>query len=151
MGTATESTKWPEIEVPDSVKQLIDRLFTALDSQDSNAGSVLAHEIFAADGIAYFGTGHFQGTKELERSRDNAWTTITFRRHTLSKVYVDSIEGNDLAFIGHVTMELHNGKIVSGEFTGRIVVRDVENQGKRVELYKIWADSQPLVKALQSD
>lgn len=76
MGYNTDSTKWPTVaEVPQPVKDLVDRFYNLLDDDRPEVGAILADEIFAPDGTAYFGgqpsTGSagmsfdLQNTKEL--------------------------------------------------------------------------------------
>ena len=45
------STQWPSYLIPEATKQLVCNLFSTLDDTGSGAGSRLADEIFATDGV----------------------------------------------------------------------------------------------------
>jgi hypothetical protein len=159
MGYNTEQTEWPTFEINTAVKHLIDRFFWHLDQQDPSVGNVLADEIFGKTGEAEFGGHTFTGTEgkstpsfslsslcrrlnlvpEIRRSRDNAWKLITKRRHKVLKVFAADLDGSDLLFIGHVAMDLHNGKSVAGEFTGRLRIENATSSEPKLLLYQIWA------------
>ncbi|XP_014558658.1 hypothetical protein COCVIDRAFT_24912 [Bipolaris victoriae FI3] len=113
MGSNTKDTVWPDHPVPDSVKKLIDRFFSLLDTQDSNVGNILADEIFASDGRGQLGGHVFAGTEEICKSRDNAWATLNARKHVL-RVYSSKADASDLLFIAIVAMDLKNGEHVEG-------------------------------------
>lgn len=51
MGYNTASTEWPSIQVPDQVKEQVDKLFSIMDTNAPEAGDRLAEEIFASDGV----------------------------------------------------------------------------------------------------
>lgn len=56
MGYNTESTEWPTAaEVPQAIRDLIDRFYSLLDDDRPEVGATLADEIFTPDGVAYFG------------------------------------------------------------------------------------------------
>lgn len=56
MGYNTDSTKWPTAaEVPQPVKDLIDRFYNLLDDDGPEVGTILADEIFTPNAVAYFG------------------------------------------------------------------------------------------------
>lgn len=56
MGYNTESAEWPTaVEVPQAIKDLIDRFYNLLDDDRPGVGETLADEIFTPDGVAYFG------------------------------------------------------------------------------------------------
>lgn len=64
MGYGIDSAEWPTgIEVPSPVKQLIERFYQLLDNSDPGIGDLLADEIFADNGVAYFGATPFSGTE----------------------------------------------------------------------------------------
>ncbi|KIW28931.1 uncharacterized protein PV07_04783 [Cladophialophora immunda] len=149
MGYNTENTEWPTFEISSAVKELIDRFFWQLDQSDPESGNVLADQIFATTGQAEFGGHMFTGADELRKSRDSAWKIVTKRRHKILKVFSANLDGSDLLFIGLVAMDLHNGKSVAGEFTGRLRVENATSSQPKLLLYQSWADSAPFVKALQ--
>lgn len=70
MGSNTKDTVWPDHPVPDSVKKLIDRFFSLLDTQDSNVGNILTDEIFASDGRGQLGGHVFAGTEGTYESNN---------------------------------------------------------------------------------
>lgn len=78
---------------------------------------------------------------EIRKSRDNAWVVIEAREHLIHKVYVSSMEADDLMFIGKVTMHLKNGEIPSGEFAGRLKIVAAGSDSPRLQSYQIWAVS----------
>ncbi|EXJ61495.1 uncharacterized protein A1O5_11811 [Cladophialophora psammophila CBS 110553] len=151
MGYNTENTEWPTFEINSTVKELIDRFFWQLDQKDQDSGHILADKVFATTGKAEFGGHVFIGPDELRKSRDNAWKVVTKRRHEILKVFAADLDGSDLLFIGHVAIDLNNGKIVAGEFAGRLRIENATSSQPRLLLYQSWADSAPFVKALQGN
>ena len=64
MGYNTDAAEWPTVvQVPQAVRDLIDRFYRLLDDDRSNVGDILADEIFTKDGVAYFGAHAFRGTE----------------------------------------------------------------------------------------
>lgn len=62
MGYNTESTEWPTAaEVPQAIRDLIDRFYSLLDDDRPEVGATLADEVFTPDGVAYFGGAAFHG------------------------------------------------------------------------------------------
>ncbi|OAL22385.1 hypothetical protein AYO20_11210 [Fonsecaea nubica] len=151
MGYNTEKTEWPTFEINKAVKELIDQFFWQLDQQDPQVGDILADDIFAKTGKAEFGGHLYTGPEEIRKSRDNAWKVISSRRHEVLKVFSADLDGSDLLFIGNVAMGLRNGNSVAGEFTGRLRIENPTSSQPKLLLYQIWADSAPLVKALQGN
>ncbi|KAH7126485.1 hypothetical protein B0J13DRAFT_628062 [Dactylonectria estremocensis] len=150
MGYGIDSAEWPTgIEVPSAVKQLIERFYQLLDNSDSGIGDILADEIFASDGVAYFGTTPFRGSEEIRNSRANAWKAISMRKHEVLKVYVCDSNAGDLLFTARVAMGLRNGKHVEGEFTGRLAISDPRTANPKLRLYQVWGDTSALVAALR--
>jgi hypothetical protein len=78
---------------------------------------------------------------ELRRSRDHVWTVVKSRRHELAKVYVCNDQADDLLLIGKVDMVFRNGREVSEEFVGRVVVTEGNTESARVKLYQVWSVS----------
>ncbi|KAL2061485.1 hypothetical protein VTL71DRAFT_6862 [Oculimacula yallundae] len=150
MGYNTISTDWPSFPVPDDVKQLIDKFFNLLDSQEANVGDTLADDVFAPDAIATFGPHVFEGTEKIRGSRKNAWGVVTKRRHTVLKVFASSAACDDLLFIAYVAMDFNNGNSVAGESIGRTKIVRPDGTNARLASYNIWADSAPMAKALQA-
>ncbi|KAK6365704.1 hypothetical protein LTS17_011091 [Exophiala oligosperma] len=149
MGYNTQDTVWPDHPVPDGVKALMDRFFNLLDSHDSNVGNILADEIFTSDAKAQFGAHISTGRDEIRKSRDNAWTLFNARKHTVLRAYSSNDAADDLLFIAWVAMDLKNGEHVAGEFIGRLRFENTDTPNPKIKSYAIWADSSPLVKALQ--
>ncbi|EXJ71832.1 uncharacterized protein A1O5_04333 [Cladophialophora psammophila CBS 110553] len=143
-GYNTESTEWPSIEDLDIVKSLIDKFFNLLDNDSSAVGDILADEIFSSDARSGFGGHFFVGSEQIRESRDSAWAAVKARRHLINKVYVSDSKADDLLFIGHVTMNLRNGKEVAGEFTGRVKIAN-PGQSPRLSLYQLWAVQSPRI------
>lgn len=61
MGYVIEATEWPEIEVPATVRNLIDTFFSLLDNPTPSVGDMLADEIFTSHGTTTFGGKVFVG------------------------------------------------------------------------------------------
>ncbi len=55
-------TEWPAF-TPTAVKELVTRFFAVVDDTNPKTGDILADEIFASDGDAYFGSKLFHGTE----------------------------------------------------------------------------------------
>lgn len=92
MGYSTESAEWPDIAVPEKVKQLIDAFFATLDSTEVSAGDILADEIFATDGIAYFSSKPFCGT-------DGKALPCARRVHQTLRYYLSTKRSDDHAIM----------------------------------------------------
>jgi len=144
MGYNTASTEWPAIEVPDPVKELVDKFFLTMDTNAPESGDKLADDIFARDGVL---DGHHraEGTEAIRRCRDDAWKAIESRRHELLKVYTDSHEADDLLIIGQVTAGLRTGEKKRGEFIARVRIDDAQTRNPKLKLYKVWMDMSAMV------
>lgn len=164
MGYDTDSTKWPTaVEVPQPVKDLVNRFYNLLDDDRPEVGAILADEIFTPDATAYFGGQPSTGSagmsfdlhnitkrclawpfvnlltsKDIRISRINAWKSIASRKHSVSKVFVCKSDASDLLFIAHVAMGLRNGKEVEGEFCGRLTIAGAQGPNPRLTLYQVW-------------
>jgi hypothetical protein len=88
---------------------------------------------------------------EIRRSRDHAWDHIKSRHHEIVKIYVCNEACDDLMLIGKLEMGLRNGKDVVGEFIARVVVKGADSSSPMIKSYTVWADSAPLVKAMQKN
>jgi hypothetical protein len=63
MGYHTESTDWPDPDLPAAVKDLIDQYFRVMDDKSPKAGDTLADNVCSPDcHLALFGGGA-QGTE----------------------------------------------------------------------------------------
>lgn len=51
MATATDRAEWPALDVPKDIRQLINLFFTLAESKSEDAGSRLAKEVFAEEGL----------------------------------------------------------------------------------------------------
>lgn len=72
MGYNTNSTKWPTAaEVPQPVKDLIDRFYNLLDDDKPEVGAILADEIFTENAVAYFGGQPSMGSAGLSFDLQN--------------------------------------------------------------------------------
>jgi len=150
MGYCTASTEWPSgVSVPAPVKQLVDTFFSLVDDKSSEVGNKLADEVFAVDGIMQTAQ-RFEGSDALRKCRDSAWVTVDSRRHEVLKVYASDEEGSDLLLIGQAATGFKNGKKVTMEFAARIIVEGSSTEKPKIKLYQVWADSAPMVKAMQA-
>jgi hypothetical protein len=86
---------------------------------------------------------------EIRLSRAHAWVAIKSRKHQVRKVYAANTDGSDLLFIANVEMGLRNGKVVVGEFVGRVIVSETESDQPKLNLYQVWGDTSALVEALR--
>ena len=53
MGYNTALTEWPAMQIPEAVRQHIDKFFSIMDTNAPGAGDRLADEIFAKNGVMY--------------------------------------------------------------------------------------------------
>jgi hypothetical protein len=53
MGYNTKLAEWPTMQIPEAVKQHIDKFFSIMDTNAPTAGDRLADEIFAKNGVMY--------------------------------------------------------------------------------------------------
>jgi hypothetical protein len=60
---ATDNTEWPSPDFPTSVKTLITRFYTLIETQSGDIGTQLATDIFTRDGIMQSGTQKFHGSE----------------------------------------------------------------------------------------
>ncbi|KAL4940601.1 hypothetical protein BDV06DRAFT_223897 [Aspergillus oleicola] len=150
----TAGAIWPTaVSVPPEVQQLVARFYELADLADPNAGNRFATEVFVPTGImAAAGSQGFKGEADIRKSREHAWDAVSARHHQVLRVFAADPAGLDLMLIGKVEMTVRRtGKNVSGEFTARFVVEPegIYNGEPRLLSSTVWADSAPLLAALQ--
>ncbi|KIW98760.1 uncharacterized protein Z519_00423 [Cladophialophora bantiana CBS 173.52] len=139
--SAVASTVWPPTPVSPAVKTLLARLFHLVDQKDDNVGSLLAEEIFTPDARFVSANGVFRGKKEITNSRANAWKVVTFRKHTVDKVYAGAADGTDLVLTGTLeTRTKDSGSATTiTEFAARAVIdQSAGSTGPRIKEYQAW-------------
>lgn len=150
--TTTETTVWPtSVELDPSIKDLIGLFYALADDKSSDAGPRMAREVFSKDAFMGAATGGFNGSEEISRSRDNAWKTVSSRRHSVFKVFVNDAAGHELVVLGKLNQVMINGKELVLPFTGHLVV-DAESHAAgtpRLKHMQAYADTAPVVAALK--
>ncbi|KAH0848102.1 hypothetical protein FOPE_01887 [Fonsecaea pedrosoi] len=151
---ATSSTIWPPAPISPAVKDLLGRFFHLADQKDDNVGTVLAEEVFTPDGRFVTANGAFEGKEQIATSRAGAWTVVTFRKHTVDKVYATGVnvtgEGvTDIVLTGRLETRTKDGGSVVGtvtDFAARVVFvgggddddKSGESAGWRIREYQAW-------------
>jgi hypothetical protein len=59
---------------------------------------------------------------EISKSRDNAWTVVSKRKHTISKVFAAHPDPNELTILGSVNMAFKNGKSIDMKFVAHVIL-----------------------------
>ncbi|KAF5023724.1 hypothetical protein F66182_4228 [Fusarium sp. NRRL 66182] len=147
MSYVTENTRWLSNEISQDVKDLVARYFALADSKDSDAGHRMATEVFTESATVVGANGTLKGFKDIARSRDNAWTAVTFRRHTISETFAAQGEASELVLLGSVYMEVVNGKSLDCPFAIRVKVERHGDQ-PRFSFVELFANSAPIAAIL---
>ncbi|KAL4801509.1 hypothetical protein BDV18DRAFT_164924 [Aspergillus unguis] len=116
MAYITENTQWMSDPISQETKDLIARFYQLADSKQSDAGHRLATEVFSEDALLSTPHGRFNGFTEISKSRDNAWTTVTARKHTVSQVFAGRGDTDELVLFGAVQMTMDKGGSVDSSF-----------------------------------
>ncbi|OAL23938.1 hypothetical protein AYO20_10788 [Fonsecaea nubica] len=149
---AISSTIWPPTPISPAVKDLLGRFFHLADQKDDNVGTVLAEEVFTPDARFVTATGAFEGKEQIATSRAGAWTVVTFRKHTVDKVYATGVnvggEGvtTDIVLTGKLETRTEDGGSVSTvtDFAARVVFVGGDDKsggsgaGWRIREYRAW-------------
>lgn len=61
-------------------------------------------------------------TVEISKSRDNAWSVVSSRKHTLSKAFAGHAETEELVLFGSVQMVLSKGETNDHPFVAHVTV-----------------------------
>ncbi|KAJ5810315.1 uncharacterized protein N7503_002533 [Penicillium pulvis] len=116
----TEGTKWMSDQITGNTKELVARFYELADSKQSDAGQLMATEVFSEDAALSTPGGTFKGFTEISKCRDHAWDTVTLRRHTLSKVFAGHGDEEELALFGTVRMTFVKGESQDSEFVAHV-------------------------------
>ncbi|KAI8939892.1 hypothetical protein NX059_003621 [Plenodomus lindquistii] len=143
-----DGTSWPKFDVPDAIRALIEKFFTLMDDSGPGVGDKLADEVFTSDGVLVASAGTTRGSSEIRKCRDNAWSVIKKRRHTVRTVYIHDPECSDLMLIGDAEMGLADARSVNMQFTARIITGGDASSAPRIKMYQVWADTAAFAKAL---
>ncbi|OAP57542.1 hypothetical protein AYL99_08280 [Fonsecaea erecta] len=134
----------PSTPVSPATKDLVARFFHLVDQQDDNVGPLLAEEIFTPDARFVSANSAFQGKEKIAKSRASAWNVVTFRKHTVDKVYAGSPDGADLVLTGTLESRTKGSGSTTTvtKFAGRAVVDQSVDQsagaGPRIKHYQAW-------------
>ncbi|OQU95759.1 SnoaL-like domain-containing protein [Cladophialophora immunda] len=138
--SATASTVWPPTPVPPATKDLLGRFFHLVDQKDDTVGVVLAEEVFTPDARFVSANGAFEGKEQIAKSRARAWDVVTFRKHTVDKVYAGGADGADLVLTGRLETRTKDGGSATTvtDFAGRVVLDQRNGAGPRIKEYQAW-------------
>ncbi|KAH7159415.1 hypothetical protein B0J13DRAFT_432830 [Dactylonectria estremocensis] len=125
MSYVTEATAWLSDDINDHVKALIARFYELADSKQPDAGHLMASEVFTDDAVLISPQGRMAGFREISKSRDTAWSVVSSRSHTISKVFAGGAKSPELALLGAVNMGFTNGKGVTSPFAVHIKLTDL--------------------------
>ncbi|KAM5346051.1 hypothetical protein ACJ41O_009056 [Fusarium nematophilum] len=138
MSHVTEGARWLSTEISQDVKDVLARYYELADSKDSDTGHQMATGIFTENAILVGPNGTLRGSKDIAKSRDNAWSAVTLRRHTISEGFAAQGEPSELVLIGSVYMEVVNGKSLDCPFAVRVKVESHKGQ-PRISYMEVFA------------
>ncbi|KAI5458341.1 hypothetical protein BGZ63DRAFT_456956 [Mariannaea sp. PMI_226] len=138
MGYPTDETNWP-LATPSSVIELLDLLFSLVDTKSETIGKRLAEEVFTQGGIFMATSGSFQGHLAIETCRKGVWNTVLSRRHQVKKAFINDKDGDvlDLILVGAVDVESAETGKHRHEFVVRSVVVGTDSATPRVQHYQV--------------
>ncbi|KAH7141942.1 hypothetical protein EDB81DRAFT_884996 [Dactylonectria macrodidyma] len=147
MSYVTESTEWLSVEISQDIKNLFARYYELADSKDPDTGHLMAIEIFTESAVLIGPNGPLKGSKEIAKSRDNAWSAVTLRKHTISKGFAAQGKSSELVLLGSVYMEVVNGKCLHCPFAVHTKVESHEGQ-PRISYMEVFANAAPIAAIL---
>ncbi|KAJ5532320.1 hypothetical protein N7494_008872 [Penicillium frequentans] len=141
----TEDTKWMSDQITGNNKDLIARFYELADSKQSDAGQLMATEVFSEDAALSTPGGTFKGFKEISKCRDHAWDTVTSRRHTLSKVFAGHGDKEELAVFGTVRMTFAKRQSQDSEFVAHVKLESSGSSATqpRISSMEVYAITSP--------
>ncbi|RSL96333.1 hypothetical protein CDV31_013511 [Fusarium ambrosium] len=138
MSYVTKGAIWLSAEISQDVKDVLAKYYELADSKDLDAGHLMATRIFTENAILVGPNGTLRGSKEIAKSRDNAWSAVTLRRHTISEGFAAEGEPSELVLLGSVHMEVVNGKSLDCPFAVRVKVESHTGQ-PRISFMEVFA------------
>ncbi|KAF7133926.1 hypothetical protein CNMCM5793_005392 [Aspergillus hiratsukae] len=148
MSYVTENTKWMSDQITGNTKDLVARFYELADSKQSDAGQLMATEVFSEDAVLFTPGGTYKGFTEISKCRDNAWATVTSRKHTLSKVFSGhgDKDTEELVLFGSVRMTLSKGESHDSAFVAHIKLKSsafsaIQPRISSMEVYAITSPS----------
>ncbi|KAK1543787.1 hypothetical protein CPAR01_04420 [Colletotrichum paranaense] len=127
MSYVTNATDWLSDSITSQAKSLIATFYELADSKVEDAGDRLATEVFSNQATFISPSGTFNGTAEISKCREGAWSSVTSRRHSISKGFaatqrMGTSSKTELVLLGSVHMELVNGKSFDSPFAVHIIM-----------------------------
>ncbi|KAK1480308.1 hypothetical protein CABS01_14446 [Colletotrichum abscissum] len=135
MSYVTNTTDWLSDSITSQAKSLIATFYELADSKVEDAGDRLATEVFSNQATFISPSGTFNGTAalcvlcstEISKCREGAWSSVTSRRHSISKGFaatqrMGTSSKTELVLLGSVHMELVNGKSFDSPFAAHIIM-----------------------------
>ncbi|KAK6434552.1 hypothetical protein LTR95_009263 [Oleoguttula sp. CCFEE 5521] len=148
MGSLAQAL-WPPQPVPESVKALLAKFYTCVDSlHDPNSNTILADEVFHPDGVFQINKRVIRGRHEIAHWRDGAasGSGVVKSTHTVHKVYSLSADGTEVLTTGILALEMSDGRKADSEFACRCLVTEEEGEGARIQEWRGWVDYVPFLK-----
>jgi len=148
MSYVTQNTAWPADASP-AVRQLVARLYELADSPSSDAGPLLASDVFTSDAAWYAPGGKppIVGSEAIACSRDHAWDTVARRQHTIQKVFASisragaNGDRREMVLLGTLEQGLKNGQSMEVGFAAHINVAAADSEAPRVQTMRVYAVS----------
>ncbi|KAJ6017889.1 hypothetical protein N7451_001268 [Penicillium sp. IBT 35674x] len=141
----TENMKWMSDQITGNTKDLVARFYELADSKQSDAGQLMATEVFSEDATLSTPGGTFKGFSEISKCRDHAWGTVTSRKHTISKVFPGHGDKEELALFGTVRMTFAKGESQDSEFVALVKLGSSESSATqpRISSMEVYAITSP--------
>ncbi|KAF4493697.1 snoaL-like domain containing protein [Fusarium agapanthi] len=146
MSYVTENTIWLSDKTSQSVKDTITRFYQLADSKQADAGPLMATEVFSPDGVLHSPNGTFTGASEISKSRDNAWSVVTERRHIIQKAFGGNDEESELVLLGSVHMKFSDGQASDSSFAAHVKLEPSGSTSgsPHITFMEVYAASVPL-------
>ncbi|OAL31715.1 hypothetical protein AYO20_08108 [Fonsecaea nubica] len=146
MSYITADMVWPEPTIPKPFRALVEKLLELGDSNDADAASRMAVEVFSPDGVFDHGSYKFVGRQEISnsRSKPKPGSKMIRRKHHVSRAYSQTARGDDFVVLGEVDVEFENGTTVHNQFAARAVVdQSTIDSEPRLALWAMYIASFP--------
>ncbi|KAK4224145.1 hypothetical protein QBC38DRAFT_486123 [Podospora fimiseda] len=142
MATTTRQLPTLPEETTASIKTFLKHFYTISDNQELNNEWV---NYYTEEATLIMGISVAKGLKEIGTLRESMWKTVVSRQHSVEKVFVGCVEGEEeveISIFGRVMYRLRGGGDEEGSewsATGRLVKRRVVEGEEEGKLWK-WRE-----------
>ncbi|KAK1494247.1 hypothetical protein CTAM01_09128 [Colletotrichum tamarilloi] len=158
MSYVTNATDWLSDSITSQAKSLIATFYELADSKVEDAGDRLATEVFSNQATFISPSGTFNGAAEISKCREGAWSSVTSRRHSISKGFaatqrMGTSSKTELVLLGSVHMELVNGKSFDSPFAAHIIMGSSTQRltEPRIDFLEVFSEKSPPAAILSTE